>query len=352
MEINDTSQYNQGVGKFKVLSSNAGVGSIITTKAGFFIMPQSVSLWGFITAVNKQIENFPNERNAIEIAKRAGVNIIDDARFVEFLRTDQGIPKLELLVDVPHLSLDAWDRPKEKDHPLYKQHRETNGSLLPVDHFTIPAIHFPRWFYSHKTFLFKPIEEWEALWKSKGMKIEHFAPPRDASTPTHRKIKDRDIYEPLVQIPILLICKNGHISDIPWYQLFCAGIDGKRHEMSDNAGFNLFEYPCQDCEKGGKHKLQWIVNRNSSESWGTLKCKECEKSYSLEGIMNIRPFCKSETPWNGVGTSSKGVCNDPVRKGPSVMQMSLVTSNSVYYANSFSSLFRPQSISRRILGFL
>lgn len=42
MEINKDKQYNQGVGKFKVLSSNAGVGSIITTKAGYFIMPQSV----------------------------------------------------------------------------------------------------------------------------------------------------------------------------------------------------------------------------------------------------------------------------------------------------------------------
>lgn len=353
MEINDTSQYNQGVGKFKVLSSNAGVGSIITTKAGFFIMPQSVSLWGFISAVNKQIDNF-EERNATEIAKRAGVNIIDDARFVEFLRSDQGIPNLELLVDVPHLSLDTWNRPKEKNHPLYKRHQETSGSILSVDHFTIPAIHFPRWFYSRDTLLLRPIEEWEALWKSKGMEMRYFAPPRDASTKTHRKIKgkikDIELYEPLVQIPILLICKNGHISDIPWYQLFCAGIDGKRHEMSDNAGFNLFEYQCSDCELGGKHELQWIENRNSSESWGTLKCKKCGKSYSLEGIMNIRPFCKGETPWNGTGTSSKGVCNDPVRKGSSVMQMALVTSNSVYYANSFSSLFIPSCYSETSLS--
>ncbi len=303
-------------------------------------MPQSVSLWGFIKAVNKQIENF-EERDPTAIAKRAGVNIIDDARFVEFLKTDQGIKNLELLVDVPHLSLDAWNYPKEKDHPLNKRHKEINGSLLNAEHFTIPAIHFPRWFYSRKTLSLKPIEEWMELWKRKRFDMGHFAPPRDVSHNTHRTIKGREIYEPLVQIPILLICKNGHISDIPWYQLFCAGIDGKKREMSDSAGFDLFNYQYSDCKEGGKHELQWIENRNSSESWGTIKCSKCQQSYSLEGIMNIRPFCKRETPWNGVGSFSKETCCEPVRKGRSVMQMALVTSNSVYYANSFSSLFIP-----------
>ena len=87
MEINKDKQYNQGVGKFKVLSSNAGVGSIITTKAGYFIMPQSVSIWGFVKDVNRQIENF-DERDPKEIAKKAGVDVIDDPRFVKFLKKD------------------------------------------------------------------------------------------------------------------------------------------------------------------------------------------------------------------------------------------------------------------------
>ena len=130
------------------------------------------------------------------------------------------------------------------------------------------------------------------------------------------------------------------ISDIPWYQLFCAGIDGKREALKDPKGFELFDYPCQDCEKGGKHELQWIENRNNSESWGTIKCKKCQKSYSLEGIMNIHPYCKGETPWNGLGSKSDNPCKD-LNGARSVMQMALVTSNSVYYADSFSSLYIP-----------
>ena len=345
MEIHKDIQYNQGIGKYKVLSSNAGVGSIITTKAGFFIMPKSVSFWGFVKDVNTHIENF-GDSDPDTISRLAGVDIINDPRFVEFLKENQDIPKLKYLIDVPHLSLDNWNYPREKKHPLFIRCKENTGHDLKPDHFFIPAIHFPRWFYSRKEKYFKPIEEWESIWKQKtgDTRLQYFAPPRDPYNNTHRSFKDnnqlKDIYDTLVQIPILLICKNGHISDIPWYELFCAGIDGKKQAMRNPAGFELFDYPCKDCECGGKHELQWIENRNNSESWGTLKCKKCGKTYGLEGIMNIHPFCKGDTPWNGVGSKSEEPCKD-VDGTRNVMQMALVTSNSVYYADSFSSLFIP-----------
>ncbi len=270
MEIHKDIQYNQGIGKYKVLSSNAGVGSIVTTKAGFFIMPKSVSYWGFVKDVNKQIESF-REREPADIAKSAGVDIIDDPRFVEFLKEDQGVIHLRFLIDVPHLSLSDWNYPKQEDHPLYKRCKEATGLELSPEHFVIPAIHFPRWFYSRKEKLFKPIEEWANIWKQKtgDTHLKYFAPPRDPYNKTNRTFKDdnqlRDVYDTLVQIPILLICKNGHISDIPWYQLFCAGIDGKKDAIKDPKGFELFDYPCQDCERGGRHELQWIENRNNYE---------------------------------------------------------------------------------------
>ena len=345
MEIHKDIQYNQGIGKFKVLSSNAGVGSIVTTKAGFFVMPKSVSYWGFVKDVNKQIETF-GDRTSSEVEKMAGVNIIDDPRFVSFLKENQEVPNLKYLIDIPHLTLSEWGYPRHKDHPLFKRSKEVTGLELSLDHFLIPAIHFPRWFYSRKEKYFKPISEWAHLWKSKtgDVKLQYFAPPRDPYNNTYRTFKDnnqsRDVYDTLVQIPILLICKNGHISDIPWYQLFCAGIDGRKEDMKKPEGFELFDYPCQECERGGRHELQWIENRNNSESWGTLKCKKCGKTYGLEGIMNIHPFCKGETPWNGIGSRSDQPCAD-VNGAKGVMQMALVTSNSVYYANSFSSLYIP-----------
>lgn len=342
MNINRHKQYNQGVGKYKVLSSNAGVGSIIATKAGFFIMPQSTSFWGFVDSVNKQIAL--SNTTPEDVAIRAGVDIIDDPRFVDFLKREQQIENLKLLVDVPHLSLSDYNIPDKKSHPLYKKHYEQNRSELPDDHFTIPAIHFPRWFYSRSTNCLKSIEEWKKLWKEKRCNngdLEYFAPPRDPFKKTGRKFGDKDVYDLLVQVPMLLICKNGHISDIPWYQLFCAGIEGKKKEMTNKDGFDLFNYECRECDSGGKHNLQWIENRSSSESWGVIKCSKCGKTFSLEGIMNIRPFCNGDMPWNGLNEKASSFCLDAIGGKRSTMQMALVTSNSVYYADSFSSLYIP-----------
>lgn len=344
MEIFKEDQYNQGVGKYKVLSSNAGVGSIITTKAGFFVMPLSVSDWGFMKSVKEYIKVHPDDNNIFSIANENGVNIIDDARFVSFLKEEQKIVNLKCLVDVPVLNLSNWNVPKHKDHPLYlKYNLAHSSSELNVEHFVIPAIHFPRWFYSSKDKSFREISEWKKLWKEKNNPI-YFVPPRDPFSPTNHTFKDNkkliDVYNPLVQIPMLLICKNGHISDIPWYQLFCAGIDGHQKEMNNDDGFDLFGYACNPCDSGGKHKLQWIENRNQSESWGVLKCKNCGKVYSLEGIMNIKPLCNGGTPWNSIESRSKDQCKFP-NGTRGTMQFVLATSNSVYYADSFSSLFIP-----------
>ena len=45
MDIRKENQYNQSMGKYKILSTAAGVGSIITTKWGGFIMPLSCLLY-------------------------------------------------------------------------------------------------------------------------------------------------------------------------------------------------------------------------------------------------------------------------------------------------------------------
>ena len=348
MEIYKDFQYNQGVGKYKVLSSNAGVGSIITTKLGFFIMPQSVSLWGFILNVNKYIIAHQNDNDMASIARSSGVDIIDDPRFINFLKHEQSINDLKCLVEVPHLNLNDWNTPQKDNHPLYTKYLKDVGSQLTDDHFVIPAVHFPRWFYSSKNGSFKEITEWKRLWKQKNCdegNLKFFAPPRDPYSETSRFFKDNNksykVFAPLNQIPMLLICKNGHISDIPWYQLFCAGIDGKRQEMMQDKGFPLFEYECKECDSGGKHELQWIENRNQSESWGILKCSKCLKNYSLEGIMNIRPICPGETPWNGLNTKSENPCKSTTDGTRCTMQFVLATSNSVYYADSFNSLYIP-----------
>ena len=55
MKILNQSQYNQGIGKYKLLSSNAGVGSIITSKLGSYALILDINKWKFIEWANRKI---------------------------------------------------------------------------------------------------------------------------------------------------------------------------------------------------------------------------------------------------------------------------------------------------------
>ena len=41
----------------------------------------------------------------------------------------------------------------------------------------------------------------------------------------------------LLLVPLILICPNGHISDIQWYKFFCASL--KHEKMDDDAGLSV-----------------------------------------------------------------------------------------------------------------
>ena len=351
MEIKTTRQFNQGIGKYKVLSSNAGVGSIVATKWGGFVMPLTSSKWGSVSAVSEYLKRHSTELlNATKISEETGVEIIDDNRFVGFLRATEGMTHLRCLVAIPHISLDAYNNCNVDDHPANIRYKEIHpNSKLEESTFTVPAIVFPRWFFSRTKKDFKPIEEWIRIWKEKGCNggdLRYFAPPRDPYTKTGRKIFDsrlqegkNKVHELLEQASMVLICPNGHISDIPWQQYFSAKLkEGKR---VTEEGFDLFNYESDPCPENnnGEHELQWLENRSHTESFGILKCKCCSQSVSLEGIMNLQPLCPGDTPWKGIGLQDYAACMQ--KNKHSTMKWALVTSNSVYYAENFSSLYIP-----------
>lgn len=346
MDINTINQYNQGVGKYKILSSAAGVGSLLTTKWRGFIMPLSISDWQFIKTLSAEIARPENASHTLQqLQDLAGVEIIDDIRFVEFLKQKKQLTSLKCFAAVPHIQLDQYNRIDKKEHPIFKKKKEA-GVTMDDEMFVVPAINFPRWFIS-RNFELRSIDNWIEIWKSKGCndgKFEYFAPPRDPNYDTKRdfsssyvRLRDKNIYGLLTPVPMVLICPNGHISDIPWYEFFCAKLKGERLDSPD--GFDLFGYDCEPCcdSQDGKHNLQWIANRNQSESWGILKCSNCGKTVSLAGIMNIKPFCRGERPWDS--DNRREVCT--TGHGRTIMQMALVTSNSIYYANNLSSLYIP-----------
>lgn len=360
MDIKKDKQYNISSSKFKMLSSTSGIGAVVTTKWGGFIMPLSINDWYFIKVLSESINDKDKEKwKNSKHQEDTGVEIVDDDRFIKFLQAKKGFQNLRCFAAIPHVSLSLSNFISYKEHPLYKEHLQLKRSELTEDMFYIPAIDFPKWFTSSKSEL-KHINEWYDLWRNEKFtrdgkeyrghndgKTEYFAPPRDPHGVTHVKhykeqLTDPYVYKMLTPVPLVLICPNGHISDIPWNKFFCAKLDGKR--IDDENGFDLFNYPHKGHCNGQDHNLKWIVNRNQSESWGTLKCRRCEKTVSLSGIMNIKPYCIGEKPWepeqgHGAWSSSREICGTAANR--TIMRVAMVTSNSIYFALTQSSLYVP-----------
>ena len=355
MDIRKENQYNQTMGKYKILSTAAGVGSVITTKWGGFIMPLSIDNWKFIEVVTNVIKTrLPQPIDIKAIQKETGVELIEDPRFVEFLQIKKGYTQLKCFAAIPHIQLDLFNQIDRKNNPLFKSHKDRTGTELGENMFYIPAINFPQWFISSNSEI-RPLSEWRNEWQSRRCndgKMTFFVPPRDPYKKTYRKIKvetlrDDAEYGLLKPVPLVLICPNGHISDIPWYKYFCAAL--KHEKMDDENGFELFGYDCEDCGCGGKHNIKWLNSRNQAESWGTLKCSKCGLTVSLAGIMNIKPFCRGERPWIDKANTYER-CQTIGQK--TMMQVAMVTSNSLYYANGFSSLYIPKEFIPKKAGQL
>lgn len=355
MDIYRAKQYNQSVGKYKTLSTAAGVGSIIPTKWGGFIMPLSIDNWKFIEVVTKEIKSIPSRHiDFKKIQKDCGVELLEDPRFVEFLTVKKGFTQLRCFAAIPHIQLDLFNQIDRKNNPIYKSVKAKLGTEMREEMFYIPAINFPQWFVSANSEI-KPLSEWRNLWQKRRCndgRLDYFAPPRDPNKKTYRKIRYADltddfVYEQLKPVSLVLICPNGHISDIPWYKFFCAAL--KHEKLDDENGFDLFGYKCEDCITGGKHDIKWLNSRNQAESWGTLKCSKCGKSVPLTGIMNIKPYCRGERPWvNKVHADER--CMTSGQK--TMMQVAMVTSNGIYYASCFSSLYIPNDFMPRRAGQL
>ena len=158
MKILNQSQYNQGIGKYKLLSSNAGVGSIITSKLGSYALILDINKWKFIEWANRKISIIrETESDNLKIYNRAkseinnrGLLLVDDKRFVEFLKIEKELESLVCLIDIPHMSLnESFNTPNWKNHPI-KTALDRNEEEGRSSDYMINATHFPKWFISDK----------------------------------------------------------------------------------------------------------------------------------------------------------------------------------------------------------
>lgn len=344
MKIFNIDQFNQEVDTYKLLSSTNGVGSLVSTTMGTFIMPRDIMSWHFIARANKvidtKIRQGVSDISVDDIEEKA-VTVIQDERFVNYLREHEGLTNLKNLISIPQMQLDKSNKIKVYEHPLFKKHlaihpteRENRDEARKhKDDFVIPSIIFPRWLYSSndRSRRLRSIEEWKDIWVNRaGLSPYEFAPPRDANS-HYLNRKGNKVYYLLKQMPLVLICDKGHISDIPWDKYFDAYLEKNDGVFAKD--FDLFNYtPSCNCH----HELTYTESQIKVSGWGVLKCTKCNKVVSLEGVMNLKPKCSGEKPWLGVG-SPADKCDEPMR-------VALLTSSGVYFADQVSSLYvRPSN---------
>ena len=352
MAINNIKQFNQGIDQYKMLSSTSGVGSLVATRMGTFIMPLAIDEWSFIDRANKAIKGLKDggADPSATVVEGHSVNVIEDTRFVNYLSKAKGLENLEHLIAIPHLQLDKLNYMKVKENPLYKKYHSKDSEASHQETFSIPAIIFPRWLYSEKTHKLGEMKIWQDYWRATtgARTLNNFAPPKDADNKTTHTKRDGTTYDEygnLKQMPLVLICPKGHISDIPWETFFRASLDPAVSLKLYQKGFDFEDYALHSagCDCGGSHDLTYTESKNKSAGWGVLKCTKCNKVVSLDGIMNLQPKCMRHMPWLGVtgGAIAKDpyACKEDGTNQHSTMRVALLTSSGVYYADQLSSLY-------------
>lgn len=387
MKVLKQNQYNQGVGKYKLLSSTSGVGSIITTKLGSYVLISDINKWKFVKWVNSKIEiirtNNSDDRKVYELSKTEvlsrGLEFIDDQRFIKFVKSEKNLENLVCLVGIPHMALnDSFNTPNWKNHPIRTALQKTGEQYEGVSsHYMINGTHFPKWFKNSEGEM-KLIREWFTIWEKEcrkypdTLKLDNFAPPRDAlskkafirelnsKNEDGNPIKIRE-YKTLEQNNLILICPNGHLSDIPWANYLRWKTEKYlRLRPDEDKGENLMSNemvgPC--CSNP---KLKWTESKTKSEGYGSIyiECNSCgigsgsdkdKPKINLEGINSLEPYCIGQKPWEldienpSITPYENCFVRNDNKNGREKMRIALVTANNVYYANGFSSLFIPMHL--------
>ncbi|MCL2760336.1 MAG: DUF1998 domain-containing protein [Desulfuromonadales bacterium] len=269
-------------GKSKMISSYGGVGSIIDAPDASIII-ETFDNWGYPNYYDQELNKY----------------IILDDRLVNRLRTR--FPKLKRLVSIPV----GKDKNEKEDVQPY-------------------ANYFPKWFYCPRCHRFMHITDWKKSWGTGRQEFDLQCFNSDCKG------------EHLEQVRFVLTCDDGHIHDLPW--IFWNSrkvIDNpeSEEEVESNIQIDFEDGTC--CENPD---LRYIISQENTDLSGIhIKCNNCKKSATLKGIFNYGQKCGGLKYWNGYkdGQPSKEECNQR-------MSVKIKTSNSVYYANTLSSLWIPE----------
>lgn len=343
-----------------------------------------INKWKFVKKAQSTVEDIrienADDKVRYDLAKirigQRGVYFVDDKRFRDFLRTEKELGELVCLIGIPDIALNEhFNSPNWKDHPI-NQLLKKKGEEPKAEDYMVLGTHFPKWFKNVDGHL-KTYSEWKTIWNNAGHQSIYFVPPRDANkriivnaVPLSKRFKDAegvpysvDLYQELSQTNLVLICPNGHLSDIPWPKFLRWRTDmftGVKDRNTDKGEALFNELECEPCCP--QPQLKWTESKTKSEGYGSIyiECMNCglgsggtnQPKINLEGINNLKPLCPGHRPWeidtgadNDFIPREQCVASDAVSTGQH-MQIALVTGNNVYYANGFSSIYIPEDLAK------
>ena len=280
-------------GRSKLISNYGGVGSLIETQDCSVI-----------------IETFDNWQYD-QLQNRLSTYIINDDRLLNRLRNR--FPNLSYIIQIP-----------------------SEGNTF-ADHIQPTSNYFPKWFYCSKCDRFADYDEWKRRWGVAGKHLDYFNPPKCSNVDCKEDV--------LEQIRFLMTCKDGHIHDIPWrhWNLRLPQDDTlSEYDDSgeDNAENEILKGPQLDFSRlcCDEQDLQYKISQENTELSGlTIKCKNCGNRQSLRGVFNFETMCQGKKHWLGM-SNGQWINENCIQKTKVVVK----TSNSVYYANTLSSIFIPE----------
>lgn len=328
-------QANESISKYKLLSAYGGAGSLIHTQYGSVII-SCIEEWGFL----KRIIEFEKEALTIKksdeevfeyvieqakLPRNGNIGISNDVRFLHKLIDRKKFNKsnFRYLVIIPEIELN-----------LVKNTIKDSKTELSIASTFMPKI------FADKSHLYKEYKNWIKDWVINNPSDkygENFFPPKKTWN------------ELLIQDNLVLICPNGHISDFPWSR-FLRWRNLDPLALTQGNPINLFDYNC--CCNEPVLKIS-SSNANASGFDGKwLKCENCGKQTSLQGIMNVRIACKGHKPWEvntGKAEFYSGNIEDRNSNFPSEhcdtqMRVALTTGNNLYFSRIMSSIYMPNNL--------
>jgi hypothetical protein len=270
-------------GRSKLISSYGGVGSVIDTPDASIII-EAFDKWGYPDYLDLEIKK----------------HIILDDRLVNRLRVR--FPQLKHLVSIP-IEEEDW---KTDVQPQ--------------------ANYFPKWFYCPRCKRFMKLLDWKKHWATDKHEFDL------------QCFNSNCKGEHLEQVRFVMTCNDGHIQDVPW-EFWNNRDDDKEDENStDNEQESKIKTKLKYEKCCVEQELYYkISNENTDLSGIHIECAKCKKSATLKGIFNFSQKCGGRKYWFGMqdGQFVGEQCEQKIA-------VKIKTSNSIYYANTLSSLWIPE----------